>query len=113
MTRTALIGGRQCGKTLRMAALLNAAGDTTAGGAGDVDLVALASAVMSRPVSSVEVARGQYLARLSFKQQKHRDALRKARDAAEVRHVYDRATMRSVFRSIQRKLAGRWDGKPV
>ena len=50
---------------------------------------------------------------LPYKQQKHRDALRKARDAAEVRHVYDRATMRSVFRSIQRKLAGRWDGKPV
>lgn len=66
-------------------------------------------AAAARRVTAIYRASGG----MTYKQAAHKIALRKARDAVEVRHVYDRATMRSVFRSIQRKLAGRWDGKPV
>lgn len=37
---------------------------------------------------------------------------RKGRRAAREGGNYDRATARSVIRSVRRKMAGRWDGKP-
>ena len=40
-------------------------------------------------------------------------AARKERRAALVSSGYDRATGRSVVRAVRRKMAGRWDGKPV
>jgi hypothetical protein len=46
-------------------------------------------------------------------QLKAKFARRKATLERSTTHQYDRLTTRSVFRSIQRRLAGRWDGKPV
>jgi hypothetical protein len=37
---------------------------------------------------------------------------RKARRAERTGGQYDRTTARSAIRSVMRKLAGRWDGKP-
>jgi hypothetical protein len=59
------------------------------------------------PGKSVYGAQRRKFDRLRAKQQAA------AERQASVRHEYDRATQRSVFRSIQRALAGRWDGKMV
>ena len=40
-------------------------------------------------------------------------AARKARRAERPGGSYDRATARSVIRSVRRKMAGRWDGRMV
>ena len=49
----------------------------------------------------------------SWLEHRYEMAARKARRAVLVSAGYDRATGRSVVRSVMRQMNGRWDGKPV
>lgn len=54
----------------------------------------------------------RFHALLAKQQHAEEMAARKARRALRQGGNYDRATARSVIRSVRRKMAGRWDGKP-